>query len=209
MPHLQCALNALAVARCQAGGGGGVYLGQLGVHAGPANGLGLGFELGAHFGVGGGHVVNAVQQRLEVQHGAAHQQGQCTTGADLGNEARGVLHKLGSAVGLQRVADVDEVVGHGSALCRCGFGGANVHAAVHQGRIDADDLHRHAPPQHGGQGQRPGGFARCGGACQRNVGQVFRQHVAVLQIFVPRSRTWRPAPPTRRARPAPGAIRCH
>jgi hypothetical protein len=85
MPHLQRALDALAVAGRQAGGGGGVHAGQFGVQRGPALAA-PGLQPRAHGGVGGGHVVNAVEQRLEIQHGAAHQQRQGAARADLGHE---------------------------------------------------------------------------------------------------------------------------
>jgi len=167
MPHLQRTLNALAVAGGQARGRHWVHTRQLGMQGRPALLGRLGFDLGAHLGVGGGHVVNAIKQGLEVQHGAAHQQWQCAARADLGDEPGGVLHKLGGAVGLQRIADVDEVVRHGGALVGRGLGGANVHAPVHQGRVHADDLDRPALfAQHGGQRQCAGGLARRRGARQ-------------------------------------------
>jgi hypothetical protein len=74
LPHLQGALDALAVAGRQALGGDRVHLGQQGVHGGPADVGGLGIQRGAHLRVGGRHLVQSLKQRLEVQHGAAHQQ---------------------------------------------------------------------------------------------------------------------------------------
>jgi hypothetical protein len=78
-------------------------------------------QRGAHGGVGLGHVVQAVEQRLEVQHGAAHQQRQLAARADLIDQARGIGHELGGAVGLQRVADVDQVVRHGGEFTGVGL----------------------------------------------------------------------------------------
>ncbi len=203
MPHLQRTLDALAVTGCQAGSRGRVYQGQFGMQRGPALLGGLRFQLRAHVGVGGGHVVNAVEQRLEVQHGAAHQQRQRAARADLGHQPGGVLHKLGRAVGLQRVADVDEVVRHGGKLVGRGLGGADVHAAVDQGRIDADDLDRQTLlGQHGGQGQGPSGFTRRRGARQGDGGKGgFRRGLrcvhGALRTFAPASTRSRPAPRTR------------
>ena len=142
------------------------------MHGRPADAGGLGVQPGAHLGVGGGHVVDAVEQRLEIQHGATHQQRDGAAGADLSDQALGVLHELGRAVRLQRVEDVDQVVGHGGPLLQAGFGGADVHAAVDQGRVHADDFTGLAAlGQDGGQGQRAVGFTGSRGACNRNAGQ--------------------------------------
>ncbi|MOA13784.1 hypothetical protein D3C78_1338470 [compost metagenome] len=124
------ALDALAVAGREPGRRDGVDLGQLGMHAMPADGSGLCFELGAHGRIGRGHVVHAVEQGLEVQHGAADQQRQRTARADFGDQALGILDELGGAVGLQRVADIDQVVGHGGLLGSRWLGRTDIHAAV-------------------------------------------------------------------------------
>jgi hypothetical protein len=97
----------------------------------------------AHGRVGGRQLVQAFQQGLEVQQGAAHQQRQAPARPDLGHQARGVAREIGGAVGFGRLTDVDQVVRHGRALGRRGLGGADVQAAIDQGRVDADDFHRH------------------------------------------------------------------
>jgi len=53
-------------------------------------------------------------------------------------------YEVGGAVTLQRIEDVDQVVRHLREFGRGGLGGADVHAAVNQRRVDADDLHRPA-----------------------------------------------------------------
>jgi hypothetical protein len=139
--HLQRALDALRVVGRQARGRGRVHARQRGVHRGPAFLPRLGVQLCPYGGVGRGHVVQAMRQRLEIQHGAAHQQRQPPARADLADQAARIQHEFGSAVGLPGVADVDQVVRDGGEFGCRGLGGADVHAAVHQRRIDADDLH--------------------------------------------------------------------
>jgi hypothetical protein len=129
-----------------------VHLCQLRVQGGPAAFTRFGVDLRAQGGVCGRHGVQPGEQRLEVQHGAADQQRPPPARLDFADQARGVAHELGRAVGLQRVADVDQVVRHRRPLGRSRLGGADVHAAVHQGRIDADDFHR--PALRNGQRRR-------------------------------------------------------
>jgi len=90
-------------------------------------------QRGAHFGIGFGHVVEPVHQSLEIQHGAAHQQGQFAARGDVTDQDFGIVYKFSGAVGMQRVAYVDQVVRHRRLLGRCRLGRANVHAAIHQG----------------------------------------------------------------------------
>lgn len=103
---------------------------------------GFGLQYSTQGRVGLGHVVQAVAQGLEIKHGAADQQGQLAACIDLGDQPPGIGHKLRRAIGLQRVADIDQVVRHGGQFGAAGFGRAYVHAAVDQGRIDADDFDR-------------------------------------------------------------------
>ncbi|MCY1515204.1 hypothetical protein D9M68_497800 [compost metagenome] len=164
-PHLERALDALAVLRCEPRGGDGVDLRQPRMHGRPAERGGFGVQARAHGGVGRGHGVDAVEQRLEVQHGAAHEQRQRAARADGVDEPRGVGDEGGGAVAVARIEDVDQVVRHRGLLGGGGLGGADVHAAVDQRRVDADDLDRLQP----GHGQGDGGLAGRGGAGERDV----------------------------------------
>ena len=164
-PNFQRALDALAVGGGQARGGHWVYLRQLSVQRRPALLQSPRFDALAHVGIGSRHGVKAVHQRLEIQHGAADEQRQRAARANLGNQKGGVLHEGGGAVGLPGLADVNEMVRHRGALSGRGLGGANVHAAVDQRRIDADDFHRHRhrPGQALGEPQSGASLARGGG----------------------------------------------
>ena len=142
------------------------------MHGGPAQLGGLRVQHGAHVGVGCGHIVEPVHQRLEIQHGAAHQQRYGLAGADFIDQLLRVAHELGRAVGLQRIDDVDEVMRDGGQLCRRGLGRADVHAFVDQGRIHADDLGLlPALCQALGQCQRCRSLARGSGAGNGDTGQ--------------------------------------
>ena len=171
-------MDALAVVGGQACGGERVNLRQLGMQRGPTCGLATGFKAGTHGGVGTRQIVNAVQQCLEVQHGATHEQRRSTPRLDFTHKAFRIGHKLGGAVSLQRVTDIDQVVRHQGKLLRSGLGGADVHAPVHQGGIDADEF---SPPALQspvrGQGHRQRGFAAGGGACDADPsGNAFWAH---------------------------------
>ena len=161
-PHFQCAFDALAVAGLEPGGGGGVGLLQLGIEVRQAVLLFLLLQLAADFRIGGGQAVEAVDEGVVVHHGAAHNQRQAATRADFAAQAQAVSQKIGHAVALRRVDDVDEMVWYGGAFGRSGLGGADVHAAVNQRGIEADDFQR----QLFGQGKRERGFAGGGGAEQ-------------------------------------------
>ena len=172
---LERARDALLVCGLQARGGDRVDPLQLAVERMQAFALQLLVERGTHAAVGGGHGVEPFEQRFVVQHRAAHEQRQLAACADLGDEALRVKHEARGRVGLGWVDDVDEVVRRAGQLVGAGLGGADVHAAVDERRVDAHDLDR----QHVGDGQRRGGLARSGGAGEAEV--VVFAHVAVAE----------------------------
>ncbi len=54
-----------------------------------------------------------------------------------------VAHKFAGRVARRGIADVDQMMGNARAQrARTGLGGADVHAAIHQRGIDADDFQR-------------------------------------------------------------------
>jgi hypothetical protein len=120
-PHLERALDALAVLRREPRGRHGVDLREPRVHGGPAVRGGFGVDARAHGRIGRGHGVDAVEQRLEIQHGAAHQQRQRAARADLADEPRGIGHEGGGAVALARIEDVDQVVRHRACSAAVGL----------------------------------------------------------------------------------------
>ena len=116
--------------------------------------------VGAHRGVGFGQRVEAVEQRLEVEHRAADEQRHRAARADRRDRRARVGDEARRRVALGRIDDVDQVVRHRGALGRARLGGADVHAAVDQRRVDADDLDRAARRERGGDRQRGGALAR-------------------------------------------------
>ena len=165
-PDLQRALDALAVVGCQARGRGRVDAGQLLVHRRPADGARLRVQLLARGGVGGWQLGHAVAQGPEVQQGAAHEQGQRAARLDLGDEPRGIVREFRGRVRLVRVADIDQMVRHGGEFVGTGLGRADVHAAVDQRRVHADDFHRQSRRQRARQCQ-----GRCRLAAGRGSGE--------------------------------------
>ena len=161
-PHFQCAFDALAVAGLEAVGGSGVGLLQLGIEVQQAVLLFLLLQLAADLRIGGRQAVEAIDEGVVIHHGAAHNQRQAAARVDFAAQAQAVIQKIGHAVALRRVDDVDEVVRYGSALGRSGLSGADVHAAVNQRGIEADDFQR----QLFGQSKRERGFTGGGGAEQ-------------------------------------------
>lgn len=166
LPDLERACDALAVARRQASCGDRVDFGQLGMQGRPADLGRLTGNVFAHLGVRRRHVVQTVDQGLEIQHGAAHQQRLPAPLSDLLNQDQRIASKLRGAVGLAWVADINQVVGHGRQFVGCGLGRAHIHAPVDQGRIHADDFHRPALSQ----GQGGCGFPRGGRAGEGDQG---------------------------------------
>ena len=176
--HLQRALDTLAVGGRQACGGYRVHGGEFGMHRRPSFGGSLGFQHCAHRRVGRWHVIQAIEQGLEVQHGAAHQQWRFAPLPDVGDQGLRVTHELGGTVGLQWVTNINQVVGHGGQFLWAGFGSANVHAAVDQGGVDTDDLYGALARNR----QRHGGFAgrsRSGNADGQQVQSTRADHSAV------------------------------
>ena len=178
---LERALDALRVQRRQAGSGLRIQRGQPRVHRGPAVAGGLGIELRAQRRIGLRQLGQAVEQRLEIKHRAADQQRPRAAGLDLGHQAQRVADELRRRVARGRLEDVDQVMRHRGEFFRRRLGGADVHAAVHQRGVDADDLHRLATrdrergrrlaaARRPGEAQRPqrrwragrGGSGRCG-----------------------------------------------
>ena len=106
----------------------------------PALGQRLGGNVGANLRIGAGHGVHALGQRFEIQHSAANEHRELAARADGAYQCVGIAGKVGCVVSLQWVADIDQVVRHYCQFLGAGFGRANVHAAIHQGRVHADDF---------------------------------------------------------------------
>jgi len=129
----------------------------------------------AQSGIRRRQVGQPVAQRLEVQHGAAGQQRDVAARDDLAHQADGIGAKTRGGVALLGRYDVDQVVRADRAFRPRGLGRADVHVAVHQRRVDADDLDRQGLRERkrtgslatgGGTEQEQGGRERMGGGGQ-------------------------------------------
>jgi len=100
----------------------------------------FGFELAPQRRVGLRQLGQAVEQGLEVEHGATCEDGQAAPGMNGLDQVQGRLAEGGGGPGLAGFEDVDEMMGNAAPFLGRGLGGADVHAAIDQGGIDADDL---------------------------------------------------------------------
>ena len=173
---LERALDALAVVRRQARRRRRVDRCELGVQRRPARAQRARVDVGTHRGIGLGQGIEAVEQRLEVQHRAADQQRHAAALANRRDRRARVGDEARRRIALGRVDDVDQVVRHGRALGRARLRGADVHAAVDERRVDADDLDRTARRERGGDRQRGRALARRRRSGQAEVLGAARAH---------------------------------
>ena len=85
---------------------------------------------------------DAADQCAQVQHRAAHQQRHASARFDVVDGLRGIAHELPRRVTRAGLDQVDEVMRHLPRAPRVRLGAADVEAAIHLRRIDADDLDR-------------------------------------------------------------------
>ncbi|MNZ73634.1 hypothetical protein D3C78_920520 [compost metagenome] len=140
MIDLQRTDQALRVVGVDACGRLRVHFGELAVQLGQTQRLRPGLEFGTHRSVSRRHVRQAIDQCLVVEHGATDQQRDFAARGDFGHGLKGIGAKLRSRVALGRVANIDKTMWMGSQYLLGGLGAADVHAAVDEGRVDADQL---------------------------------------------------------------------
>lgn len=160
--HFERTLDPLRIVRCEPRGRVGVDLREPRVQRGPAIALGFGIERRAHVRIGARQVIEPLRQRLVVQHRAAREQRRAAARGDLADQAQRVRAETRGRIRIGRIDDVDQVMRHARALVARRLRGADIHVAVDERRIDADDLDRATR----GERQRRGRLARCGGAEQ-------------------------------------------
>lgn len=158
----QCALNSLRIVRREPRGRVGIDLREPRVQRGPAVARGVGIECRTDLRIGARQVVEPLRQRLVVQHRAAREQRRAAARDDLADQPQRVRTEFRGRIRVGRVDDVDQVMRHARAFLARRFRGADIHVAVDERRIDADDLDRAAR----GERQRRRGLAGSGGAEQ-------------------------------------------
>ena len=87
-----------------------------------------------------GREADAVEEALNVQPGAAHQDGQLSAGGEVGFQRPGQRSEIRHAEGLVRLQKIDGMVRDAVGLFRRHLGGADIEAFVDLHRICADDL---------------------------------------------------------------------
>ncbi len=94
--------------------------------------------------IGFRQVREPVLQRLEIQHGAAHEQRHAAGRGDARHQVDCLLAELRRGKTLGRVEDVDQVMRCLAPRAGVRLRGADVHAAIYLRRIDVDNLDREA-----------------------------------------------------------------
>ena len=82
----------------------------------------------------------AAGERPEVETGPAHEERQLPTRLNVADRRCGIARELRGGVLLDRLRDVDEMVGNAAAIGWRRLVGADVESAKHGGRIAVDDL---------------------------------------------------------------------
>ncbi len=124
----------------------------------------LGIERGAYRRVGLRQIAESFAECLEVQHRAADQQWDFSSLRDVMHQAQRIVAECGGGIGFGGGDDVDQVVRRAGERGGVRLGGADVHVAIHQRRVHADELHRQALCQF----HRDAGLAAGGGTHQKN-----------------------------------------
>lgn len=97
-------------------------------------------ELVAEGGVGVGALEQSFQEGLDVEVGAADEDGGAATRLDVGDGPVGGGEPVGDGEAAGGLGDVDHVVGDAAAVVRGGLGGADVHAPEDLDGVGGDDL---------------------------------------------------------------------
>ena len=157
---LEGALDALRIAGLKARGGLRIDRRQSCMHRRPAELRRFLIERSTHGRVGARQVIEADGEGARIEHRAAHQQRQSPAAADLADQLAGIVHEAGGRIRLGGLDQIDQVMRHRSQLGDAWLGGADVHAAIDQRRVDADDLEIEALGEtHGDRALARGGRA--------------------------------------------------
>ena len=179
LDHFQRALQALRIVAADPAGGGGVEIRQPRMHGRPTELLRFGGQSRAGRRVGFRQVGQPLLQRAEVQPGTADQQRHPALRADPPHRRQRVGAEIRCRIRLAGIADVDQRVRMARQCRRVGFRRADVHAAVDQRRIDADQAQRKLLAQRAGQRGLAGG----GGAHQEDgEGAGVERHRDSLEV---------------------------
>ena len=139
-PDFERALDALRVVRRDAMRAARVDFLELGVQRRPAAPRGISIDRGADLRIGLRQRVDARHQRAAADHRATHQQRNLVLAQDVHHGADRIGAPAPGRVAVVRIDEVDQVMRHFRARACVGLRGADVHAAVHLGRVHRHDL---------------------------------------------------------------------
>jgi hypothetical protein len=162
--NLQRAADPLGIVRRQPGRRQRIHPCQFGVQGRPAAFSGLGLYSLAQHRIGFRQIVQAIQQRAEIKHGAADQQGHPAACGDFGHQTPRIVTECRSRVGFRGIANVQQMMRREGKRFGIRFGRADIHATVDQRRIDTDDFQRKMLDQMDCER----GLARGGGSHQKD-----------------------------------------
>ena len=165
--HFQGTHDALAVIGMDAGRVGGIFGGQFGMEGRRALLGQPGREGGGDGRIDGRYLGDAVQQALEVQAGAAHQQGHMAPGQHGLCLGHGLVGPAAGADLLLRGQKTVQMMRAAGLFLGRGLGRDEREIAVDLAGVGVDDL----AVQGFGQGQGRGGLAAARGAGQTDDGQ--------------------------------------
>ena len=140
LPDLQRTHDPLAIVRVDASRRRRVDLRELRVQLRRAFALVALLQRRPHGHIDVRALEQAVHERLVVEGRAADEQCALAPGRDVGErpfrDSEPLLHREG----LARLDEIERVMAHSGELGRGRLGGADVHAAVHEHRVERDDL---------------------------------------------------------------------
>jgi len=113
---------------------------QSGVHRGPAVFLGHGVDHQADHRIGFGQLIQSFDERFEIQHGSAHEQGDVAALADFAHHHERIVAKTCRRVVFVRLDEVDQMMWNRTQRFLIGFCSADVHPFVDERGIDTHDF---------------------------------------------------------------------
>ena len=114
--------------------------------------------------------IHAFPQSLRVEHRTAHDKREPPARRNFGHEPQGICPKVCGRITLVDVPDINQMMRTNREFFLRGFGGADVHTAVNEGRIDRNNFHRMPSRQF----QRQSRLTACGRA--QNHQSTIRHH---------------------------------
>src|SRR5271165_2269710 len=137
---LERALDALRIVAVNSRGGRRINLRQGSMNGVPAVGGRGGIDVGTNLHISLRQIRNAGGEGMEIEHRAADQQGQAATRPNILHRRECIADEFPGGILLSRIANINQMMGMAGAQQGGRLGRADIHAAVDERGIDADDL---------------------------------------------------------------------